>query len=139
MKYAIISDIHSNKHALEKVLDIIEKENIDQIICLGDIVGYNAFPSECIKIVKSHPKIKDILRGNHDKDTANFDNLKMSQVMEMHPDAYAGIEYSKSKVNDNEKKWLNSLPEEKLIKDPHLPFLICHYSPNYCTYFGYPI
>ena len=50
MKYAIISDIHSNKHALEKVLDIIDKENVDQIVCLGDIVGYNAFPSECIDI-----------------------------------------------------------------------------------------
>ncbi len=52
MKIAFISDIHSNIHALKKVMEEIEKEGVDKIICCGDIVGYNAFPSECLRVVK---------------------------------------------------------------------------------------
>jgi predicted phosphodiesterase len=44
MRYAIISDIHSNIQALEKAFKDFETENIDEIICLGDVVGYNAKP-----------------------------------------------------------------------------------------------
>jgi putative phosphoesterase len=53
MKIAIISDIHSNLEALETVVREIEKDKIDQIYCLGDIVGYGPSPNECIDIIKS--------------------------------------------------------------------------------------
>ncbi|GAI95914.1 unnamed protein product, partial [marine sediment metagenome] len=62
MKYGIISDIHSNYEALNEVLNNMEK--VDEIICLGDIVGYGADPNCCIK------KVKDLncrcVGGNHD-------------------------------------------------------------------------
>ena len=40
MRYAIIGDIHSNLEALEEVLKISEKENVDKYICTGDLIGY---------------------------------------------------------------------------------------------------
>ena len=52
MRYAIISDIHSNLEALEAVLAKISGFKVDEILCLGDIVGYNANPNECIDIVR---------------------------------------------------------------------------------------
>lgn len=64
MRYAIISDIHSNLPAFEAVLEKIDDLGINTIICLGDIVGYNAEPNECVDEVISR-NIKCIM-GNHD-------------------------------------------------------------------------
>lgn len=44
----IISDVHSNKHALEAALADIDQEAPDGVFCLGDLVGYGAYPNEVI-------------------------------------------------------------------------------------------
>ena len=64
MKYAVISDVHSNLEALETACAEIKKRGVDQIICLGDVVGYGANPSECLKLVRQISK--EIIMGNHD-------------------------------------------------------------------------
>ncbi len=64
MKRAIISDIHSNLEALEAVLADIATQNVDEIYCLGDIVGYGPNPRECIDRVM---KFRVCLLGNHDQ------------------------------------------------------------------------
>lgn len=64
MRIAIISDIHSNLEALTKALEIIEDEGTDEIVCLGDIVGYGADPNECIELVRH--RCSTIILGNHD-------------------------------------------------------------------------
>jgi len=61
---AIISDIHSNLEALQAVLEDIEKLNIKDIYCLGDIVGYGPNPRECVDLVM---KCNLVLLGNHDQ------------------------------------------------------------------------
>ena len=53
MKYAIIADIHANLEAFQVVLQDIEKQKCTHIACLGDVVGYNANPKECLDIVRS--------------------------------------------------------------------------------------
>ena len=47
MRYAFISDIHANLEALESVFDDIDKQEIDEVVCLGDIVGYGLI-NECV-------------------------------------------------------------------------------------------
>ena len=66
MKYAIISDIHGNLEALEAVLEVCRMEKVDQYVCLGDVVGYNANPKECLDIVRALPELT-IVKGNHDE------------------------------------------------------------------------
>lgn len=61
---AIISDIHSNLEALQAVLKDIEKQNIHEIYCLGDVVGYGPNPRDCVDLVMS---CKVCLLGNHDQ------------------------------------------------------------------------
>jgi diadenosine tetraphosphatase ApaH/serine/threonine PP2A family protein phosphatase len=61
---ALISDIHSNLEGLTAVLDDIDKQNVSEIYCLGDIVGYGPNPRECIDLVM---KCKVVLLGNHDQ------------------------------------------------------------------------
>jgi predicted phosphodiesterase len=61
---AIISDIHSNLEALQAVLADIEKHKVEEIYCLGDVVGYGPNPRECIDLVM---QCKLVLLGNHDQ------------------------------------------------------------------------
>jgi diadenosine tetraphosphatase ApaH/serine/threonine PP2A family protein phosphatase len=67
---AIISDVHSNLEALEAVFADIAGQNIHEIYCLGDIIGYGPNPRECLDLVRTRCKVT--LLGNHDQ-AAIFD------------------------------------------------------------------
>lgn len=64
MRVAVISDIHGNLHALESVLEQLEHEEIDQLWCLGDMVGYGPRPNPCCEAVADLADLS--LAGNHD-------------------------------------------------------------------------
>jgi predicted phosphodiesterase len=61
---AIISDIHGNLEALQAVLADIDTQRVEQIYCLGDVIGYGPNPRECIDLVMRCPVV---LLGNHDQ------------------------------------------------------------------------
>lgn len=65
MKLAIISDIHANLEALQATLQQIYAQTVDRIVCLGDIVGYNANPAECISLLQEFEVV--CIAGNHDR------------------------------------------------------------------------
>jgi predicted phosphodiesterase len=64
MRAAVVSDIHSNLHALEAVLAAIEAEAPDELWCLGDLVGYGPRPNECCSAIAGRADV--CLAGNHD-------------------------------------------------------------------------
>jgi predicted phosphodiesterase len=64
VRAAVISDVHSNLPALESALAAIDQETVDELWCLGDLVGYNADPEECTNIVLDRAAV--CLAGNHD-------------------------------------------------------------------------
>jgi predicted phosphodiesterase len=64
MKVAVISDIHSNRHAFEAVLDAIADSDASELWCLGDLVGYGADPNTCVELARRHAAV--CLAGNHD-------------------------------------------------------------------------
>jgi predicted phosphodiesterase len=68
MKLAILSDIHANSEALRATLAAISAHEVDRIVCLGDIVGYNADPAECIALVRECGAL--CVAGNHDRAVA---------------------------------------------------------------------
>ncbi|MEM9644831.1 MAG: metallophosphoesterase family protein [Planctomycetota bacterium] len=70
MKRALISDIHGNLEGLQGVLADIESVGVDEIYCLGDIIGYGPNPCECLDLVMRHSKVT--ILGNHDQ-AALFD------------------------------------------------------------------
>ncbi|MCA9118985.1 MAG: metallophosphoesterase family protein [Planctomycetaceae bacterium] len=67
MKRALISDIHANLEALTAVLADIRSQEISEIYCLGDIVGYGPNPCECLDLVIRHSQVT--ILGNHDQAT----------------------------------------------------------------------
>src|SRR5215475_10906418 len=64
MRVAVVSDIHSNLHALEATLAAIEVEAPDELWCLGDLVGYGPRPNECCAAIAERADV--CLAGNHD-------------------------------------------------------------------------
>lgn len=103
MKLAIISDIHGNLEALQAVLDFLKKEGIDEIVCLGDIVGYGANPNECIDLIK---KVTDkVIAGNHDWGAVGLtDTSFFNQI------AKTAIDWTKENLTPASKDFIISLP-----------------------------
>ena len=66
MKRAIVSDIHGNLEALEAVLADIDSQGVDEVVCLGDVIGYGPNPCECIDRVMN---FSVCILGNHDQGT----------------------------------------------------------------------
>lgn len=125
MRRAIISDIHGNLEALDAVLSDIETQEVDEIYCLGDIVGYGPNPRECIDRVIEHCRVT--LLGNHDQG-AMFDpdgfNVGAERAIFW---TRAQLE-SPSDREGNERRWefLGELP--RAHKQP--PYLFVHGSPR---------
>lgn len=75
----LISDIHANLAALEAVLDDAKARGVSEFVCLGDVVGYNGQPEECVQLLKSRG-IRNIL-GNHDSYIVSGKNCERSKVV----------------------------------------------------------
>jgi predicted phosphodiesterase len=65
VRQALVSDIHGNLEALQAVLEDIATQGVDDIVCLGDIVGYGPNPNECLELVLQ--KASRTILGNHDQ------------------------------------------------------------------------
>ncbi len=97
MKFAVISDVHSNLEALECTLSEIKKRGSDKIICLGDAVGYGANPSECLAIFRSSVDV--VIMGNHDQ--AIFD-IPFRDYF--NPRARRALEWTAEVLSEQEKR-----------------------------------
>ena len=103
MRIAIFGDIHANLEAFEVVLADAREQGCTSYICLGDVVGYNANPRECLEIVQS---LKcPVVKGNHD-DYASSD----SSLESFNPLAEVAIQWTRDQLTPPEKFWLGGLP-----------------------------
>jgi diadenosine tetraphosphatase ApaH/serine/threonine PP2A family protein phosphatase len=118
MKYAIISDIHSNLEALRACLEVIDREGVDVIACLGDIVGYGASPNECLALVRE--RAHHVVIGNHDgaaigtPDTDYFNH-----------DARSAVLWTRGSLDPEHVAYLRGLPYTLALGD----VLLVHASP----------
>ena len=125
MRRALISDIHGNLEALEVVLGDIQDQGVDEIFCLGDIIGYGPNPRECIDLVMEH--CKTTLLGNHDQgalyDPDGF-NIGAERAIFWTREQ---LESPYDRAN-NERRWefLSELPRTHRQG----PFLFVHGSPR---------
>jgi len=87
MKYAIIADIHGNLEAFQTVLKDAEENQCTHYACLGDVVGYNANPKECLDIVREMGM--PCVKGNHDEYCSMEGDLEG-----FNPHAKAAIEWT---------------------------------------------
>jgi diadenosine tetraphosphatase ApaH/serine/threonine PP2A family protein phosphatase len=105
MRVAVVSDIHANLHALEAVLADISSESVDELWCLGDVVGYGPLPNECCALIRDRSALT--LCGNHD--LAAVGSL---DIAEFSGDAAAAARWTASVLEPAHRDWLASLAPE---------------------------
>lgn len=111
MKYAIISDIHANIEALTVVLEKCRECEVEKYICLGDIVGYNANPRECLDLVMNLDLV-GCVKGNHDEYISNNDETMLG----FNPNAKQAVLWTKAQLSDDQRAWLAKLPLKSVMR-----------------------
>ena len=115
MRFAIFGDIHANLEALTAVLADAEKHEVTHYVCLGDVVGYNANPRECLEIVRNLDC--PVVKGNHDEQASMEDEL-----VGFNPLAEEAINWTRDQLNAEDKQWLRDLKMVRQVRD----FTIVH-------------
>lgn len=114
-KTAILSDIHANLPALKAVLHEVASSGAQQVVFLGDIVGYGASPSECINLVRKLGG--NCVLGNHE-----IEVLSIRKIGKKHLDPdwkesgyLAGLVHSAESITAEQDEWLMGLKYAKRI------------------------
>ena len=120
MRYALIADIHANLAAFTAVLDDVKRRGgVEEIWCLGDIVGYGPEPHQCIELLRRHKHV--CVAGNHD--LAAIGKLDTSKF---NPDAAVACRWTARQLSPEDIQYLESLPLV-IHKDE---FTLVHGSPR---------
>ena len=120
MRYGILADIHSNLPAFQAVLDDLEERGgVDEIWCLGDIVGYGPDPSECISLLRQYAHLS--VAGNHD-----WASIGKVDVSDFNPDAAAACRWTAGQLTEEDAAYLEGLP----LTVRRGEFTIVHGSPR---------
>lgn len=118
MKLGVISDIHSNKVALDAVL--ADMPRVDRIVCAGDIVGYNPWPAECVETVRD--VAAEVVMGNHDRHFPTPSKYRSNHM------ARRGLEHTKEQLSDGQAEWVQELPRTVEVADGSI--LMVHSHPK---------
>lgn len=103
MRIAIFSDIHGNLAALERVLEHYGGLQIDQYVCLGDVVGYGPDPQQCCELVR--PLVSHCILGNHD--AAVCGRMDYAYYYDA---ARTALDHHAAQLSPQNMEWLRSLP-----------------------------
>lgn len=127
MRFAFISDIHGNAVALEKVLDDIEKKQVDRIIVLGDIAYRGPEPSKSVNIIRGLNT--DVIKGNADEWVVRGvrEGEVPNQALETMQQEQKWI---KKQLNEEQLSYLESLPTELTLEQDGIRMHAFHATPD---------
>ena len=115
MRFAIFSDLHANLEATEAVLADAHAKECTHYVCLGDLVGYNANPHECLDIVRRMEC--PVVKGNHDEQACLTESSRGFNEL-----AEQAINWTRANLTDEDKQWLGELRLTRQVRD----FTIVH-------------
>ena len=131
MKIGVISDIHSNKYALDAVLKEFDNLNIDKIICCGDVVGFNPYPEECAQLLLKRKDKLIMVRGNHEKYMIDglpkrvHDNMRKVSENEI-----AHHKWNHGNLSKESREFLSNLPLDLTLNIEGKKIYVVHYPYN---------
>ncbi|MFO7959149.1 MAG: metallophosphoesterase family protein [Candidatus Brocadiia bacterium] len=101
MLYAVLGDIHGNLHAFEAVMDDVDEAGVDHVLCVGDVVGYGAYPAECLEMIRETGAT--VVAGNHDWATVGKVGIDYFNA-----DARDSIEWTQGALDEENLQWLTN-------------------------------
>ena len=131
MKIGIISDIHGNIKALEAIIEQLEKENLDKIICLGDLVGGAPMSEEVVqKIISMGQKVITV-RGNRERYIIEgMPKVVHDEKIKVSDGQLQRNEWLKKELSESSKEFILKLPKEIIIEIEENKIYIAHYPMN---------
>ncbi len=121
MRFAVISDVHANLEALEAVLKNIKKKRPEEILFLGDAVGYGPNPNECLELLRDNCRI--FLGGNHDWAAIGRTDLEYFNEY-----AKTAILWTRDVLTEKNRRFIETLPAQKRLKKQNM--LLVHSTPK---------
>jgi predicted phosphodiesterase len=118
-RIGVISDLHSNFEALKVVVNWLDKYQIDHVVCLGDIIGYNANPQEVTYL--TWKRCTFALKGNHERYVLG------EQAKGVKEEKLEVIDWTRNQLSPQYIEWLRTLPDYNVYEDT---FLLAHGSPR---------
>lgn len=130
MKIAVLGDIHSNLAALEAVISNLKGQSVEQIFCVGDLVGYGPWPNEVIELIKANGI--NAVMGNYDEAVAYTlpvcgCNYKSDAERQR---GGVSLSWTQAKLTPENRRFLQGLPEELSITIGKRNILMFHGSPR---------
>lgn len=130
MKIAFLTDIHANVPALEKALEYIQQSNVEEVVCLGDLIHYGPHPEETIRILMNSDI--DCIQGNCDRAAARnreitgetYDNPHWTNI------AHDFFQWTRENISSGSRKWLKKLPDELRFQMGKTTVLCVHGLPG---------
>ena len=126
MRFSVFSDIHANLEALKAVLQDAKENAVTHFVCLGDVVGYNANPHECVEIVRDMDC--PIVKGNHDEQASLIESSRDFNELAEH-----AIAWTRENLTDDDKEWLRDMRLQRQVRD----FTIVHATLDTPAQWGY--
>jgi predicted phosphodiesterase len=114
--YGVLGDIHGNGEALIAALNQLDRLGVDQLVCVGDIVGYNADPDECVDLLRERRAICII--GNHDLIGTGQMGFERCSNKAMH-----SLKRTRRELGADTASWLRALPTHRVLEEK---FLLTH-------------
>lgn len=108
MKYAVIADIHANLEAFQVVLEDTRNQQCTHYCCVGDVVGYNANPKECLDIVRD--MAMPCVKGNHDEYCSTDEDLEG-----FNPHAAEAVNWTRKQLSEIDRLWLREMKYVRLV------------------------
>ena len=135
MKIGVLSDIHGNSYALQKVLGQARKEKVQKLYILGDFVGYYYDPDKVLEMLKEWDY--DFIRGNHEDLLSCLKENKISEL-EVVQKFGNGHKTALQKLSEAQQTQLINAPNKKKVIIDGVRILLCHGSPYDAGLYLYP-
>jgi predicted phosphodiesterase len=114
--YGVLGDIHGNREALQSALGKLDECGVERIVCVGDLVGYNADPDECVRLLRQRNGI--CIAGNHDLIGTGLLGFDRCSNKAMH-----SLERTRRTLLPDTAEYLKALPAHVVLEDR---FLLTH-------------
>lgn len=108
--YGVLGDIHGNREALAAALAELERHRPERLLCVGDIVGYNADPNDCVALVQRHGV--DSIAGNHELISIGRLGFDRCSNEAMH-----SLKRTRRQIHPATAEYLRSLPAALKVED----------------------
>ncbi len=130
MLIALIADVHSNVVALNAVLEALDNIHVEKILHAGDVIGYNPYPNETVKLFIEHNIIS--IRGNHDRALVEGDSSGFN------PYAATALEWTGNMISQENIQYISGLKDVQSFEIEGRKIVMVHGSPHDPEEYVYP-